>query len=270
MTTLDDLESRLQSLLEVNFVKYLPGYRTEDQVAQQLAMALHGSLVERGGEMRAPNLYVIIAHPTTLADWTTSPDLLKELGDAIQAVGDESGLKFTSRPHVSTSADASMAPGQIRISASYTTEPLVETRGIPLETKDKTETGDVPSNAFLIIGGTKVIQLNRSVLNLGRRLDNHIVIDDPRVSRSHAQLRSMNGRFVIFDLDSTGGTFVNGERVRQSVLYPGDVISLAGASLIFGQDLPDSHAPESDQTRPDPSLRAERPTAVLKKEDKLR
>jgi pSer/pThr/pTyr-binding forkhead associated (FHA) protein len=41
---------------------------------------------------------------------------------------------------------------------------------------------------------------------------------------------------MIFDLNSTGGTFVNGKRVTQSMLYPGDVISLAGVPLIYGQE----------------------------------
>ena len=55
-------------------------------------------------------------------------------------------------------------------------------------------------------------------------------------------------RFVLFDLNSSGGTFVNGQRTDQSILYPGDVISLAGVTLIFGQDL--THRARS-QRRPD-------------------
>lgn len=41
---------------------------------------------------------------------------------------------------------------------------------------------------------------------------------------------------MIFDLDSSGGTFVNEQRIQQCILYPGDVISLAGLPLVFGQD----------------------------------
>ena len=46
----------------------------------------------------------------------------------------------------------------------------------------------------------------------------------------------VRGRFVVFDLDSTGGTWVNGVRIQQAALTPGDVISLAGLPLIYGQD----------------------------------
>ena len=100
------------------------------------------------------------------------------------------------------------------------------------------ETGDaIPENAFLIIEGLRVHPLREAVVNIGRRLENHVVIDDPRISRQHAQLRAIKGHFVLFDLNSTGGTFVNGQRANQTVLYPEDVISLAGVILVFGQDI---------------------------------
>jgi pSer/pThr/pTyr-binding forkhead associated (FHA) protein len=125
------------------------------------------------------------------------------------------------------------------------------------------ENPGVPENAFVIVEGVKVYPLNESVINIGRRLENQLVIDDPRVSRNHAQLRAIKGRFVLFDLNSTGGTFVNGQRTSQTVLYPGDVISLAGVALIFGQDTP---PPISDIGRTAPLdmgvVRRDRPTAT--------
>jgi pSer/pThr/pTyr-binding forkhead associated (FHA) protein len=121
---------------------------------------------------------------------------------------------------------------------------------------------NIPENAFLIIEGVKVFPLRTPVVNMGRRLDNTLVIDDPRVSRNHAQLRAIKGRYVIFDLNSTGGTFINGQRTSQSVLYPGDVVSLAGVALIFGQDNPPPR-PDLAATSPFDSNGSERPTAVL-------
>lgn len=100
------------------------------------------------------------------------------------------------------------------------------------------ETGvvEIPENTYLVFEGLRVFPLKEAVINIGRRIENALTIDDPRVSRSHAQLRAINGRYVIFDLNSTGGTYVNGNKVNQTVLYPGDVISLAGVQLIFRQD----------------------------------
>lgn len=134
------------------------------------------------------------------------------------------------------------------------------------ETQDKNQQDEdttMPENAFLIIEGVKVFPLKVSVVNIGRRLDNQLVIDDPRVSRNHVQLRSLKGRFVLFDLNSTGGTFVNGQRTNQSVLYPGDVVSLAGVAIIFGQDNPPPR-PDLAETSPLMNASQDRPTAILR------
>jgi pSer/pThr/pTyr-binding forkhead associated (FHA) protein len=78
------------------------------------------------------------------------------------------------------------------------------------------------------------------IINIGRRPENHLMIDDPRVSRFHAQIRASKGSFILFDLNSTGGTSVNSQPVTQRMLSPGDVISLAGVPLIYSQDTPES------------------------------
>ncbi len=106
------------------------------------------------------------------------------------------------------------------------------------EESDVVDPVRIPEDAFVIVDGVKVIPLTTPLVRIGRRLENNLVLDDPRVSRTHAELRAINGRYVLFDLNSTGGTFVNGLRITQSVVYPGDVISLAGVNLVYGQKNP--------------------------------
>lgn len=106
------------------------------------------------------------------------------------------------------------------------------------EETDLQDPARIPEDAFVIVDGIKVIPLNQPLIRIGRRLENNLVLDDPRVSRTHAELRAINGRYVLFDLNSTGGTFVNGLKITQSVVYPGDVISLAGVNLVYGQKNP--------------------------------
>jgi hypothetical protein len=267
MKTLDEIETRLQSLVEVHLVKYIPGYKPGNRVAHLLATAMYNGLVKRGSIIKAPNIYTITAHPTTLTNWNTEPQLLEELATALNEIGTQAGFRFSSKLKVITAADVSLPPGEVRILATIKTGPLADTRGIPAIVNEEEGEGEaVPANAFLILGGTKIIPLTHSVVNIGRRLDNQVVIDDPRVSRAHAQLRTVKGRFVLFDLESTGGTFVNGKRASQTVLYPGDVISLAGATLIFGQDIPSGRI-LNNHTEPGSSISAERPTAHLKSEE---
>lgn len=96
----------------------------------------------------------------------------------------------------------------------------------------------VPPNAIFVMEGGKIFPLDRAVINIGRMLDNDLVIEDPRVSRHHAQVRAVQGHFVLSDLNSTGGIFVNGRRITETIVYPNDSISLAGVTLTFQQDEP--------------------------------
>jgi pSer/pThr/pTyr-binding forkhead associated (FHA) protein len=263
MPSLDELESRLQSLLEVHLLKYLPGYTPEDRVFQQLAVAMHGSLKVQEGVTYAPNVYVIIADSSTLGRWHAAPRLIEELAEALNTAGDEAGFHFLTKPTVTTAVDTDITADETHIIASFSSESIAETRGLPVDQQANIPTDAIPPNAFLILGGTKIIPLDRPVINIGRRLDNQVVIDDPRVSRAHAQLRVAKGRFLLFDLNSTGGTFINGQRTNQSVLYPGDVISLSGVTLIYGQDLPIGRNLDKEATEPKSAISADRPTAIL-------
>jgi two-component system, cell cycle response regulator len=58
--------------------------------------------------------------------------------------------------------------------------------------------------------------LNDSVMTIGRGASNHIVVSSDAVSRQHAQLERRGADFVVSDLNSTNGTFINNERKRPS------------------------------------------------------
>ncbi len=93
----------------------------------------------------------------------------------------------------------------------------------------------IPKNAFIIVNGAEIFPLKKGVINIGRMDDNDVVIPNAHISRYHAQLRAADGHYVLVDLKSTGGTSVNGEKITQVQIYPGDVISLSGVPIIYGQ-----------------------------------
>ncbi len=87
-------------------------------------------------------------------------------------------------------------------------------------------------NVFLIIN-KQIVPLNQNIVRLGRHLDNNVVLHEDAISRFHAEIRYENGSYVLHDQQSTAGTFVNNQRIERCVLNSGDVISLAGLSIMF-------------------------------------
>lgn len=66
-------------------------------------------------------------------------------------------------------------------------------------------------------------------LTIGRKSDNHLVIPDPSVSSRHCIIRELpDGTCLIEDLNSSNGTFINGKRISQTMIKPGDQLLLAG------------------------------------------
>jgi pSer/pThr/pTyr-binding forkhead associated (FHA) protein len=73
----------------------------------------------------------------------------------------------------------------------------------------------------------KIFPMEGDVLTIGREAGNAIVINDAEVSRKHTQFVFQGGKYIVTDLGSTNGTFVNGQRLTgQHILQPGEVISL--------------------------------------------
>jgi hypothetical protein len=77
-------------------------------------------------------------------------------------------------------------------------------------------------------------QLNVGDTRIGRSPDNDIPLEDPEISKGHALIREQGGQFVIQDLGSTNGTFVNGNRLYAvQMLYDGDNVRVGQTTLIF-------------------------------------
>lgn len=83
-------------------------------------------------------------------------------------------------------------------------------------------------------------QLNlggRNTLSIGRDPQNDTTIDHPSVSRFHAQISRQDGSFVLADLNSSNGTFINGKQITSKrVLMPGDTIRIGPCRFVFNVD----------------------------------
>src|SRR6059036_830027 len=78
------------------------------------------------------------------------------------------------------------------------------------------------------------LSVKTPVVNIGRADYNDLVVPDPSVSTSHAKLQRREGVWVLADLDSTNGTFVDGEQVKgEAPLAPGATVRLGDVQLVF-------------------------------------
>jgi pSer/pThr/pTyr-binding forkhead associated (FHA) protein len=78
-------------------------------------------------------------------------------------------------------------------------------------------------------GAGKVLPLEKSEMHVGRDVTNELVISDEKVSRRHARLYSEGDQFVVEDLGSTNGTFINGARLS------GPHLLRVGEQITFGE-----------------------------------
>jgi len=109
---------------------------------------------------------------------------------------------------------------------------------LKLNFKDKT-LGDYP--------------LQKSIsLTIGRRKNNDVVIDNLAVSSHHAKIDSVGEGFVLIDLQSKNGSFVNEQLINSHWLENGDIISIGKHSLVFSysedEELPDEDSDAIDKT----------------------
>ena len=240
-TQLDRLESRLQSLIERSTARLFPAYEMQLDLGHLLVQAMREALHEMpNGAIMPPNHFIIYVHPAQKQALLENPELLDDLRNILLQAGEDTGVIFLTSPDITLISNPGMQVGEMRISAEHAVnEPpdsrLSETTNYRLENAEK-PAQLLPKNAFLIVDGTSVFHLTQGVVNIGRMPDNDLVIDDPRVSRRHAQVRVIDGRYTIFDLESTGGTWVNNKRIQKRTLQPGDVISLSGLPLVYGHD----------------------------------
>ena len=235
------LEAKIRNLVEnCSNLLFTTKSRQKD-LSQQILIELHNSVQEDfDGSSFAADRYIIFIHPSQEKFFSLHPEIPTELANMLRARGEDAGYRFRQPPSVSIETDSTVSEKHFHVQ-SVLHNGITPTFGLPVQANPENDSCN--QNAFLIVNGTDTFILKTSIVNIGRRNDNHLVLHDQRVSRLHAQLRWINCRYVIFDLDSSSGTLVNGLKIHQYTLTPGDVILLGGVPLVFGQDIRDETNP---------------------------
>lgn len=78
---------------------------------------------------------------------------------------------------------------------------------------------------------------DKDIMSIGRSRDNDVVIENLSVSRNHARIRRQEGKYILTDLNSANGTFVNGVRISKTEIVDDDIISVGKHKVHFANKL---------------------------------
>ncbi len=99
------------------------------------------------------------------------------------------------------------------------------------------ELDDVPAGGMLIVrsgpnAGSK-FTVDKDVITAGRHPESDIFLDDITVSRRHAEFVRRDDRYVVRDVESLNGTYLNRERIEEADLSNGDEVQVGKFKLVF-------------------------------------
>src|SRR5579884_350400 len=215
MSWLARIEEACTAFIERTFANMFPSDVEPAHIARKLVAAMEART--RPGEdslMSAPHRYAVRVHSSDydrLAEHRAA--LEHEWAALLQEVAQRAGIALRAAPEVQLQRDEQVVAGAVDIDALDESPPLVlrVTKGMPIDGR-------------YAVGG--------SAMRVGRSTESEIFLVDPSVSRHHATIEPAGGEVLVRDAGSTNGTFVNGERVRQRALQPGDRVAFGKTEMV--------------------------------------
>jgi hypothetical protein len=251
MGVLTNLEARLEGLVEGVFNRAFRARVQPVELARKLAKEMDSYKTVSVSRTYVPNEYIVFLSRDDRRQFEGyEPALLDELSAHLLEHAARENLALLTRPKVTFETDRRLRMGEFGIQARLVKPPATEREEAaqgdlgatmvysatrPDEEQRPAEQAKPESRALLIRDGkTFVIDRPRAVIGRSSRSD--LVVDDPNVSRKHAELQRRGGDWYVLDLESTNGVAVNGKQVRTARLEPGDEIALGTARLRFNID----------------------------------
>lgn len=224
------------------------------QIAKRVIRAMESRQTISLAKTFVPNSYVVSLSPTDYAQFEQyKRSLERDLAEAVLGAARDRSFTLLAYPTVELEENADVPPGDLRVACA-----LVDASGEEVPEGEPERLGGIEAGHTMVLdrdallsakprapGGAIVaregsvrreVPLTADPLTVGRDPKNDIVLDDRRVSRRHAEIRLRLGRYTLYDLQSTNGTFVNGRRIAEMVLSDNDRITIGGAELAVRLD----------------------------------
>jgi hypothetical protein len=251
MSVLRSIESKIAGLVEGTFSRAFRSEVRPVEIARKLAREMEEHKAMSVSRTYVPNEYRVYLSPRDRERFADYEDALaSELAGYLLEHARSERLALTSRPVVEFETDSRLRLGEFGIQTRVvsppredrsSSEPVAEEAGRtmvyssagrvtgPLEERAR----QLQHTVLLVTDGRRlVVGPEGATLGRSRRCD--VMLDDPNVSRTHAEIRPRGGSWVLTDLGSTNGSRLNGRKLDGSeVLKPGDEIELGTSRLTF-------------------------------------
>jgi FHA domain-containing protein len=250
MSVLRTLESKLAGLVEGTFSRAFKSEVRPVEIARKLTKEMDQHRVQSLSRTYAPNEYAIWLSPEDRKQFEGYEDELKrELSGYLLEHARRERISLVTRPKIEFRTDERLRLGEFGIQARLVRPPqeaeeepsqgdhgrtmvytVSDRLAEPLREPDPRR-----GTARLRVGGrTELLGSGGAVLGRSREAD--VVIEDPNVSRKHAEVRQEGAAYWVVDLDSTNGMEVNGRRQKRAKLRQGDRITLGSTELVFKRE----------------------------------
>ena len=248
MSVLRNLEAKLEGLVEGAFSRAFRSQVEPVELARKLAKEMEDAKSVSLSRTYVPNQFWVYLSPEDRERFTSYEDgLKKELSDYLLEHARSHGLALLTRPTVELETDDRLSLGEFGIQAKLVRPADAGAEAEAVEgdfghTMVYSTTGarrvESPrkDSRVLLVGDDKRTVVTGEPFVIGRSRECDLVLDDPNVSRRHAELRREDGGWAVRDLGSTNGIKLNGQRSRGGRLNPGDEITLGLSRLTFEQE----------------------------------
>jgi hypothetical protein len=254
MSVLRSIEHRIESIVEGVFGRAFRTHVQPVELARKLAKEMDDAKSVSVSRVYVPTEYTLYLCPNDREQFSTyEGSLLTELSDYLSEHARREGYALLSTPQVLIEEDEDLSVGEFGIATRMVeperprtpTPPDVVPQALPSETRiyrppvteavtpEEAAAQDLARAPAVVVVGGKRRELDDHALVVGRSRECDIAVDDPNVSRRHAEIRREDGSYWIVDLGSTNGVSVNGKRVERALLDPDDEILLGTTEVRF-------------------------------------
>ena len=211
------IEQKLEKLVEGTFTRVFPSSVKPIELGKRVRRVLEDKkTIGVQGQIIIPNRYVISLSPKDLENIESIQESIqREISSSIRDHANDENYHFQGTLTVEIFSNSSLKTGSIEVD------------GLFEENK-----GGFPPGSLIDENGKRLI-ITEQKLSIGRDTKSTMQVVDVEVSRNHAEIRLLNTSFVLIDLQSTNGTYVNGQRVQEHTLQNFDQIKIGSTILLF-------------------------------------